>query len=249
MAGRIGGWADGRMDGWTDGRMGGWAMALRVSACAIMLLSAHPPIRLAAQIGHDPGASPYHDIRRGAMLQVFTGYFGGSRGKVPVGPSYGPTGGLRLEYQASNVLSVTTGIAYAQLDAYFVTAYDATPRRVGPINNDLVLADWGVQISLTGGKTFHGFQPYVGGTLGLAFGSAIGADTSGYSFGTKFTYGPEAGLRWYPARRISVELGGRLVVYKLQFPLSYRPNVLPITAVLSERTAHPWATFGVAWTF
>ena len=69
---------------------------------------------------------------------------------------------------------------------------------MGPIDNDVVLADVGLQLSLTGGKSFHGLQPYVGGTLGLAFGSTIVADTSGYQFGTKFTYGPEAGMRWYP---------------------------------------------------
>ncbi len=237
------------MVGLADRQMGGWTTVRRTVTCIAVVLSGHPPIRLSAQVGHDPGSSPYHDIRRGAMVRVVGGYFGGTRGKVPVGPSYGPTGGLRLEYTAGSMLIFTTGIAYAQTDAYYVTAYDSTPRRVGPINNDLVLADAGLQLSLTGGKSFHGLQPYVGGTLGLAFGTAIPADTSGYQFGTKFTYGPEAGVRWYPARRVTVELGGRVVFYKLQYPLSYRLYVLPATATRTEGTAHPWATFGVAWTF
>jgi hypothetical protein len=237
------------MGGLADGRMGGWTTVRRTVTCIAVVLSGHPPIRLSAQVGHDPGASPYHDIRHGAMLRVVGGYFGGTRGKVPVGPSYGPTGGLRLEYTAGNMLIFTTGIAYAQTDAYYVTAFDTTPRRVGPINNDLVLADAGLQLSLTGGKTFHGLQPYAGGTLGLAFGTAIPADTSGYQFGTKFTYGPEAGVRWYPARRVTVELGARVVFYKLQYPVSYLLYVLPANAPRSEGTAHPWATFGVAWTF
>jgi hypothetical protein len=85
--------------------------------------------------------------------------------------------------------------------------------------------------------------------IGLVFGSHIGADTSGYVFGTKFTYGPEAGIRWYPARRLSFEAGGRLTIYKLNYPFSYRPSLIPIIDPLSESTKHPWATFGIGWTF
>lgn len=236
------------MGGLTDGRIEGWRDAWRVVACLTALVCAHPPVRLAAQVGHDPGASPYHDIRRGAALRVIGGYLSGGRGKQSVGPTDGATGGLRLEYQASNVLILTTGIAYARTNAFYRTALDTFPRKVGPIDNALVLADAGLQVSLTGGKTFHGLQPYIGGTMGLAFGSKIAADTSGYDFGTRFTAGPEAGVRWYPARRVSVELGGRILYYKLQYPITYRFSLIPFGA-LSEWTAHPWATAGVAWTF
>ena len=237
------------MVGLANRRMGRSSTIVRTAVCIVGLLSAHPPIRLSAQVGHDPGASPFHDVRRGLMLRVVGGVYGGGRGRFRVGPSHGKTGGLRLEYQASNAVVLTTGIAYAQTDAFYVTAYDDVPRTVGPIDNDLVLADAGLQLSLTGGKSFHGFQPYVGATLGLAHGSSFQADTSLYRFGTKFTYGPEAGVRWYPARRLTLELGGRLVYYKLQYPLSYRIHLIPINAPLTEWTAHPWATVGVAWTF
>lgn len=240
------------MGGKSSGQAGGWAGGRRTvqrgAACLAVLLTALPPV-LTAQVGHDPGTSPYHDLRRGAMLRLVGGYFGGERGKVPVAATNGATGGLRLEYQASNVIIFTTGIAYAQTSAFYVTARESPPDTVGPVNNDLVLADAGLQISLTGGKTFHGLQPYIGGTVGLAFGSAIAADTSGYNFGTKITAGPEAGIRWYPGRRVSFELGGRIVYYRLQYPANFRISVIPANASLTEWTAHPWATFGVAWNF
>ena len=239
----------GRIGGRADGRSGGRRRVRRTVAYLSVLLSALPPVRLAAQVGHDPGTSPYHDLRRGAMVRLVGGYFGGERGKVPVGASHGWTGGLRFEYQASNVIIFTTGIAYARTDAFYVTARESPPDTVGPVNSALVLADAGLQISLTGGKTFHGLQPYIGGTVGLAFGSKIAADTSGYDFGTKVTAGPEAGIRWYPGRRVSFELGGRIVYYRLQYPSIFRVALLPSNASLTEWTAHPWATFGVAWTF
>ncbi len=207
------------------------------------------PLSLFAQVGHDPGHSPYRDVRQGATIRLFSGYFSGTRGRIPVGPSYGPTGGVRLEYSVGSLLSLTAGAAYAQTDAFFFDPNDSIPQKQGPINNDLILVDWGLQASLTGGKTWHNLQPYVGGTLGLVFGSTIGADSSGYVFGTKFSYGPEAGLRWYPTRRLTVAAGYRLVLYKLNYPFSYRPKLISLTDPLSETTAHPWATFGIGWTF
>ena len=205
-----------------------------------------------AQAGHDPATSPYRDLRRGLTLRVTAGYFAGSRGpdSIPVGATKGATAGLRLELQASGALIVATGVSYANTTAFYKTAYDSFPKTVGPINNDLVLADFGVLLSLTGGKTWRGFQPYVGATMGLAFGSKVAADVSGYNFGTKFTYAPEFGVRWYPARRVSAEFGGRVLVYHLAFPTSYRFHVLPnVLSPLSATTIHPWATFGLAWTF
>ena len=239
----------GNSGGQAVGRSGGRRTVHRGAACLAVLLSALPPVRLTAQVGHNPGASPYHDLRRGAMLRLVGGYFGGERGKIPVGATHGWTGGLRFEYQASNVIILTTGIAYAQTDAFYVTARESPPDTVGPVDHALVLADAGLQISLTGGKTFHGLQPYIGTTVVLAFASAIAADTSGYDFGTKITAGPEAGIRWYPGRRVSFELGGRIVYYRLQYPANFRIALLPPNASLTEWTAHPWATFGVAWTF
>jgi len=236
-------WSSGRAVRRSDGRFIG-----RVLIAIVIVLTTRPPDRLSAQAGHDPAHSPYSDIRRGPTLRLTEGYFGGSRGGLSVGASNGPTTGLRFEIQASSALIVATGVSYANTTAFYRIAYDSSKRLVGPINNDLILADFGLLLSLTGGKTWHGFQPYVGATMGLAIGSRIGADTSQYNFGTKFTYAPEAGLRWYPVKRLSAEIGGRLLVYHLSYPDSYHFYLLTPLAPLSETTIHPWATFGLAWT-
>lgn len=227
---------------WNAGKLEWWKVI------TLSILSILPTV-LSAQVGHDPGSSPYRDLRRGPLVRVFAGYFAGGRGRIPVAPSNGPTGGVRLEYAVGGVVALTADAAYAQTDAFFFDPNDSLPQKKGPINNDLIFVDWGLQASLTGGKTFHGLQPYVGATFGFVFGSSIGADTSGYAFGTKFSYGPEAGIRWYPTRRLSVDLGGRLLLYRLQYPLSYRPKLIPLTERRTEGTTHTWATFGVGWTF
>lgn len=230
------------MKRWKAGRLDCWKVV------SLSILSTFPTV-LPAQAGHDPGDSPYHDIRRGLVLRVVGGYFGGTRGLAHVGATQGPTLGLRLEYAASGALTFTSGLSYARTTAFYVTAYDSLPSLIGPNNSSILMLDLGVQISLTGGKTWHGVQPYVGATLGTAFGSQIAADTSGYDFGTKFTYAPEAGVRFYPSRRVSFELGGRMLAYRLSYPLTYRLHVLPIPIPLDEGTFHPWWSVGLGWTF
>lgn len=226
-------------------------------AGAAALLAVHPSNRLAAQVGHDPGRSPYRDVRRGATLLVTGGYLGGSRGGPGVGISNGATGGLRYEMPLGGTIGASFGLAYAQTTRFVVDpTKDSLSRKTGPFNNDVVLADAALQLVLTGRKTWRGLAPYIGGSIGLAIGGGSPPDPSGYDFGNKITLAPELGVRWYPARRVSVRTDFRLVLWKLKYPVSYKvPNaidgsrVLPVTASLDEWTTHPWITIGLGWTF
>src|SRR6266566_3580970 len=161
----------------------------------------------AAQVGHEPSHSPYHDVRRGGVAVLAFGYLGGNRGSVGVGLSDGKTAGIRYE----------------------------------------------VPFGAVGAS--RGLAPYVGGGFGVAISGTSPRDSSGYRFGSKFTIAPNAGLRWYPARRLSVRGDFRLVLWKLNYPVSYKQpasdgsRVLPLTASFTDWTAHPWATIGVGWTF
>ena len=211
---------------------------------------------VSAQVGYEPGRSPYHDIPRGAVWALSVGHLGGSRGDVGVGPADGLTGALRYEVPFGAV-GASLGLAYARTSR-FVEDYtkDSTSRRSGLFNDPVVLADAGLQLVLTGRKTWHRFAPFVGGALGVAIASPLAQDTSGYRFGTKITLAPNAGVRWYPARRLSVRGDLRLVLWKLHYPLSYKVvtstnggSVLPAAAPLDQWTSHPWATIGVGWIF
>src|SRR5256886_12371046 len=211
---------------------------------------------VSAQVGHEPGQSPYHDVPRGGVGVLTFGYLSGSRGSVGVGLSDGKTGGIRYEVLVG-AIGASPGLAYGRTNRYVVNPFrDTLSRKTGPSNNDVVLADAGLQLVLTGRKTWRGFAPYVGGALGVAIGSTSPRDSGGYKFGTKFTLAPNAGLRWYPARRLSVRGDFRLVLWKLNYPLQYKAGdptdhvpILAPSAALTEWTAHPWATIGVGWTF
>src|SRR5213078_4074529 len=188
-----------------------------------------------AQLGHEPSHSPYRDVRRGG---------------VGVGLSDGTTGGIRYEVPFGAV-GASLGLAYGRTNRFVVdpTKDSSSPARTSPpVANDVVLIDAGLQLVLTGRKTWRGFAPYVGGALGVAIGGTTSRDSSGYRFGTKFTLAPNAGLRWYLARRVSVRSDFRLVLWKLNYPISYKQpasdgsRVLPLTAALTDWTSHPWAT-------
>src|SRR5437660_12879116 len=209
-----------------------------------------------AQLGHEPSHSPYRDVRRGGVGVITFGYLGGGRGSVGVGLSDGTTGGIRYEVPFGAV-GASLGLAYGRTNRFVVDpTKDTTSRKSGPSTNDVVLLDAGLQLILTGRKTWRGFAPYVGGVLGGAIRGTSPRDTSGYKFGTKFTVAPNVGLRWYPARRLSVRGDVRLVLWKLNYPTQFKqPDpidntpVLSGTASLTEWTSHPWATIGVGWTF
>jgi hypothetical protein len=231
-------------------------MALR--RWGALALSVIPAVHLAAQVGHDPAHSPYRDIPRGGAAVASVGYLGGGRGDVGVGKADGATAGVRYEAALGRVIGVSFGFAYALTTRFVVDpAKDSLSRKSGPVDDGTILVDAGLQLNLTGQKSWHGLAPYLGGALGMAFSPArVAADTSGYTFGTKITLAPNAGLRWYAGRRLSVRADARLVLWRLSYPIAFRvPNqfdgssVLPPGAPLGQWTAHPWVTIGLGWIF
>ncbi|HYK81771.1 MAG TPA: hypothetical protein VEU55_01385 [Gemmatimonadales bacterium] len=223
---------------------------------AIGLLSAWLAVPLVAQVGYEPRHSPYHDMPSGGLGLVTAGYLGGSRGSLGVGNSNGPTAGVRYQVPLG-VLAFALNLAYARPSRFVIDpTQPPLSRTTGPFKSGVVLADAGLQLVLTGKKTWRGFAPYVGGTLGLAVAANAPHDTSGYAFGTKFTFGPDAGVRWYPAGRVTVLADFRATAWRLSYPASYKqpdqagdPTVLGTTASTTEWTWHPWIAIGLGWTF
>lgn len=233
------------------------ARVLPPSASAIVWLNVVASYNVcSAQVGHDPSRSPYRDAPRGGTVLITGGYLGGSRGGPGVGISDGPTGGLRYERSLGGAIGFSTGIAYGRTARFVIDpAKDSVTRKTGPVDAEVIVADVGLQFVLTGRKTWHGLAPFLGASLGVALGGGP-PDPGLYDFGNKIVLAPEAGLRWHPARRVSVRTDFRLALWKLTYPTSYKvPNaidggsVLPPNAKLTEWTAHPWIAVGVGWTF
>jgi hypothetical protein len=226
-----------------------------------LFLSNIPTVQLTAQVGHDPANSPYRDILLHSGPMLFVGHLGGGRGSVSAGTSNALTLGARYELPAGHALQFQFTTALIRGDRYIIDPRadsNAAERRTGPVKSEQGLAEVGMQLRLTGGKTWRGFAPYVGTALGMVFDVSSPGDTtsSGYSFGTKFSLALASGVRWYPARRITVNADLRAAFWRLKYPVSFHSvlapdgsRVLPLTKALAEWTAHPWISLGIGWTF
>lgn len=225
-------------------------------ALALAALAGAAPA-LAAQVGYPPAHSPYHDAPEGLGPIVTAGYLAGGRGPIPVGISDGNTWGVRLEVPLGSPFLFSTGLAYGQTTRRIANPFVPESAAISKLYDaDVVVLDAGLLLALTGRKTWHGLQPYASASMGLAFGSELGSDSSGYAFGTKFTIEPGLGMRVYPARHLVLNLDFRTVFWRLSYPTSYKvPNsvdgtrLLDINAADSYWTVHPWVTLGLGWTF
>jgi hypothetical protein len=153
-------------------------------------------------------------------------------------------------------------VAYLMGDRYIINPFadsSSAQRKTGTYPSDLLMTEIGVQLRLTGSKTWHRFGPYAGLGLGLLFDVHSPGDTtnSGYEFGTKVGLSASTGFRWYPTRRrlfINAEARGQL--WRLKYPSSFHATlspdgsrVVPITQSLTDWTFHPWLSVGMGWTF
>src|SRR5437899_4089635 len=94
-----------------------------------------------AQVGHEPGRSPYHDVRRGGVGVLTFGYLGGSRGSVDVGLSDGKTGGIRYEV-LFGAIGASLGLAYGRTNRHVENPIkDTMSRKTGTTNHDVVRDD------------------------------------------------------------------------------------------------------------
>ena len=226
----------------------------------VALLTGYPANRLTAQVGHEPGQSPYHDIQRGAGPVFFAGHLGGERGRAGVGPGDAFGIGARWEVAMGRPTLVQFTAAFLKGDRMVVNpALDDTvaSKRYGPLDTDILFTEIALQLRLTGGKTWHGFAPYVGVGAGMSFDVSSPGDTtgSGYAFGSKLTFSGSTGLRWHPTRKISVTLDARAVMWRLRYPVSFHSaapdgsRVVAIQDPLTDWTTHPWVSLGIGWIF
>ena len=245
------------MGGQAVRRSGGWLVRCAGAILgAIALLIAYPPTRLPAQVGYPPDQSPYRDVKRGQTLILSGGYLIGDRGVVGVGPSDGPTVGARFQVLMGKDLAFFLAGTYGRLSRYVADpTKNAGSQISGPIKTDVGIVEGGMDVMLSGAKTWHGLAPYLGGSAGAIFANNPPVDSSGYEFGVQAIVGGEFGIRWYFGRQLAVRTDFRWQFWQVHYPLAYKQpapdgsRILAIGADEKEWTDHPWFNFGVAWTF
>ena len=222
-----------------------------------------PAGTLAAQVGHPPSDSPYHEIERGSYFEAFGGRVFGTGGFLRLGPRDGTSEGGRIVIRGKNTLQISLGGWTAGTQRTVINAQDSVAKRdKGLFPQRLIAGEIGIQLNLTGGKTWNGLAPYGGVSLGLVHGQGgPPSDTSGYSFGNKLFFAPTIGSRWFLGQRLYARVDVRALFWKLTYPVSYslepsqqpgtaaNPNAVNTTGSTSQYTATPEIRFGFgfAW--
>ena len=101
-------------------------------------------------------------------------------------------------------------------------------RTSGPFSQAMVALDGNIQLTLTGGKSWHRMAPYLGVGIGISFGSDIPEDSSGFTFNAKFLLQPAAGIRFHLSNRLIVSAEARDLLWRLSYPQSYLLGPEPI---------------------
>ena len=173
------------------------------SISALLLLAAAPA---AAQVGHPPSESPYHDIPFKQEITVYGGDYQGAIGRGGVGPTGGPVIGARYSIRLGGPVEATAHVARVATSRMVKDPLKVgNERLVGEESFGLYMADVGFALNLTGQKSYHRFVPVVGAGLGVVSGSGS-PDVGGFKVGTPFALNFRAALRFIPKGNISARL-------------------------------------------
>ncbi len=187
---------------------------------AALLVAAAAP--LAAQVGHAPDRSPFHDLTTRQTFTLSAGLFGGNEANAGVGWRSGTLFAGRLDTRLGGPFDIYVSVGTVGSSRFRInTTLDSATRKTGPVSRTLVLADLGLILNLTGAKTWHGLAPYVGFGVGEVLPTKTEADVGGYNAGTNFSLIPILGTRWFVTHTLAVRVEVRDYFFRYEWPLRY----------------------------
>jgi hypothetical protein len=209
--------------------------------CLLLALTLVTPGRLGAQ--EERIDSPYRWIPRGLRVGLQGAYLSADRGNLEF--AQGPTmvTGARFRVRVSSPLSLELGASYATPNRWVVD-----PRlETGPAVVDTVSSNWlsieaGVQLGLTGARTWHGFHPYAvfGGGFLIGINEQLSdtfAEQALEPFRYKIGTAPELygglGFEIFPSGKIGLAFEFRDHLTRIKTPDGFfQPDILQTIADL-----------------
>lgn len=208
-------------------------------ALLLALLLGAPGLLAAQQVGTAPENSPFQDILTHEGFTLFAGRFAGNANDAHTGARPGLMLGGRFNVRVSSALDISGTFGEALTSRLRIDASGDTARNMGTLKVKLLAADLGLQLNLTGDKTWHRLAPYVYLGGGITTPSAKVVDPGGFELGTNFTVVPALGTRFFVSRGLELRVEARDYYYRTSFPLSYitvpyagHPDYSPINSVL-----------------
>jgi hypothetical protein len=206
-------------------------LALLATACILA------PAALRAQVGHPPDRSPYEDIVMGQNLTLSGGWLSVRRDPANVAPRASAFGALRYDVAIGGPASFYARYTFAPSERRLLAPANPLPSRVlsTPAVKTSVM-DLGIDLSLTGKKTWRRLAPSVGAGVGIV-SDFTKADTGAYRFGTKFAFSYGLGLRFIPRSGIAFRVDLTNYTWQYQYPDRYFVRAPDSTSVLTNTRA------------
>ena len=179
------------------------------------------PHAVGAQIGHAPDHSPFRDLEHRQELLFFGGQFqaAGEKGKVAAKP--GPMFGLAYELRMTGPAYFTARLAGVLSERTVVDPTKLLAERfLGTKQVNMMLADVGFALNLSGYKSWHGIVPALG--FGAGVGAAFDkADVGGFKVGTPFILAIRPALKFTPRGHWQARLDASNYLHRIKYPESY----------------------------
>jgi hypothetical protein len=219
---------------------------------AILCLGIAP---LSAQVGSVPEKSPYQDFTYHQDFGVFGGYFSGNTGSAKVGPQSGPIFGVRYGLHIGGPAELSVRVSrVSSVRNVFDPTKTGDARNLGTISDPIWIGDVGINLALTGQKSYHRFVPLFGAGVGFSR-SGTAADIGSYKFGTGFAIHFGGGLKFVTHGPFAARLDVADYLWQLSYPSTYflaptgGTSILPADHAQNEWKQNLAITFGISYIF
>jgi hypothetical protein len=164
-----------------------------------------------------------------------------TRDPANVAPKSSATAALRYDIAIGGPASLYVRYLLAPSErALLVPTNPKATRQIDAKGTTTHLLDAGLDLALTGKKTWHRLIPSVTGGAGVVTDFAA-ADTGSYKFGTKFSFSYGLGLRYLPRKGPMIRVDLTNFMWQYDYPDRYFVKAADTTSVLTDtRNRSAW---------
>lgn len=179
------------------------------------------PAALRAQIGHRPSESPFDDVKLGQTLTASLGWMYMDKDPAGVAPQSAAFGQFRYDAAVGGPASLFARWSIIPSTRNLLAPLSSVTGRVTDKPSVVMhVLDGGVDLSLTGNKTWHHIVPSVLGGVGLVTDFAS-ADSGGYQFGNKFSFSFGFAVRYMHPKGLRLRFEASSFLWQYDYPDSY----------------------------
>ncbi|HYW33129.1 MAG TPA: hypothetical protein VE869_16630 [Gemmatimonas sp.] len=205
-----------------------------LARAALLILASAAPTAVRAQVGHLPDRSPYRDVTAGQSLTLSGGWLAVKRDPADVAPKASAFGALRYDVPVGGPASLYVRYMFAPSERRLLAPANPAASRVLRMQSvSTSVADLGIELSLTGRKTWKQLSPTASAGVGLATDFAK-ADTGAYRFGTRFAFTYGLGMRYMPSSRYTFRADLINYTWQYQYPDRYFIVASDSTSILTD---------------